>query len=147
MVEDKSGERASAGRRLIIGGARSGKTAHAIALAKSLSAAQGADVTYVATAQPLDEEMQHRISLHRAERPATWRTLEAPAGLAQALRARRESGDPGHRLHDTVAVERVVTRIFARMRRPRALPTWEAERDRISAMAASSSRRCAVDFQ
>jgi len=87
MVEDGvSGERASVRRRLIIGGARSGKTAHALARAKSLSEARGVNVTYVATAQALDEEMQHRISLHRAERPATWRTLEAPAGLAQALR-------------------------------------------------------------
>src|SRR5688572_25156046 len=87
MVDkSKPGERAAAGRQLIIGGARSGKTAHAIAMAKSLSAVRGADVTYVATAQALDQEMQHRISLHRAERPATWRTLEAPAGLAQALR-------------------------------------------------------------
>jgi len=92
MVEDDvSGERASVGRRLIIGGARSGKTAHAIALAKSLSQARGVNVTYVATAQALDQEMQHRISLHRAERPATWRTLEAPTGLAQALRGQEAS--------------------------------------------------------
>ena len=92
MVEDDvSDERASVGRRLIIGGARSGKTAHALALAKSLADARGVNVTYVATAQALDQEMQHRISLHRAERPATWRTLEAPAGLAQALRGQDAS--------------------------------------------------------
>ena len=88
MVEDdRSDERASVGRRLILGGARSGKTAHALALAKSLSEARGVNVTYVATAQALDQEMQHRISLHRAERPARWHTLEAPTGLAQALQA------------------------------------------------------------
>src|ERR1700741_4409516 len=86
MVEDDvSGQRASVGRRLIVGGARSGKTAHSMALANSLSEARGVKVAYVATAQALDQEMQHRISLHRAERPATWRTLEAPTGLAQAL--------------------------------------------------------------
>jgi adenosylcobinamide kinase/adenosylcobinamide-phosphate guanylyltransferase len=86
MLEDrKSNERAVRERRLLLGGARSGKTAQAIALAKSLSSQKKFDVTYVATAQPLDEEMRHRITLHRAERPATWHTLEAPAGLAQAV--------------------------------------------------------------
>ena len=84
MVEEGKPDR-RAGRHLILGGARSGKTGHAIALAKSLAAARNAEVTYVATAQPLDEEMQHRISLHRAERPAHWHTLEAPANLARAL--------------------------------------------------------------
>lgn len=86
MVEDrKSNERAVPERRLILGGARSGKTAHAVAVAKSLSMQRNFDVTYVATAQPLDDEMRHRISLHRAERPTKWHTLEAPSGLAQAV--------------------------------------------------------------
>jgi len=88
MLEDrKSNERAVRGRRLILGGARSGKTAHAICVAKSLSAQKNSAVTYVATAQPLDDEMRHRISLHRAERPPEWHTLEAPGGLAQAVAA------------------------------------------------------------
>lgn len=88
MVEDRrSNERVVRERRLILGGARSGKTAHALTLAKSLSARKGLGVTYIATAQPLDDEMRHRISLHRAERPASWHTLEAPAGLAQAAAA------------------------------------------------------------
>lgn len=88
MLEDReSNERAVCERRLILGGARSGKTAHAIALAKSLSEQNNFDVTYVATAQPLDAEMRHRIALHRAERPAAWHTLEAPGGLAQAVAA------------------------------------------------------------
>jgi adenosylcobinamide kinase / adenosylcobinamide-phosphate guanylyltransferase len=88
MLEDRKwNERAGRERRLVLGGARSGKTAHAIALAKSLATKKTFDVTYVATAQPLDAEMRHRISLHRAERPTTWHTLEAPDGLAQALAA------------------------------------------------------------
>jgi adenosylcobinamide kinase/adenosylcobinamide-phosphate guanylyltransferase len=88
MLEDrKSNERAVRQRRLILGGARSGKTAQAISLAKSLATQKNFDVTYVATAQPLDDEMRHRIALHRAERPATWHTLEAPDGLAQAAAA------------------------------------------------------------
>jgi adenosylcobinamide kinase/adenosylcobinamide-phosphate guanylyltransferase len=86
MLEDrKSNERGVRERHLLLGGARSGKTAHAISLAKSLSTQKKIDVTYVATAQPLDAEMRHRISLHRAERPATWHTLEAPGSLAQAV--------------------------------------------------------------
>lgn len=88
MVEDReSNERAGRERRLILGGARSGKTAHAISLAKTLATRNELDVTYVATAQPLDDEMHHRISLHRAERPPEWHTLEAPRNLAQALAA------------------------------------------------------------
>lgn len=74
-------------RHLILGGARSGKTNHAITLATSLAAAHGEPVVYVATAQALDDEMRHRIDLHRAQRPATWQTLEAPGQLAAALRA------------------------------------------------------------
>lgn len=41
----------------------------------------GEDVLYVATAQALDEEMRVRIAAHQAERPAGWRTLEAPSLL------------------------------------------------------------------
>ena len=40
---------------------------------------------YVATATVTDDEMAERIALHRARRPATWRTLEIPTGLAVAL--------------------------------------------------------------
>jgi adenosylcobinamide kinase/adenosylcobinamide-phosphate guanylyltransferase len=42
---------------------------------------------YVATAQALDNEMQHRIDRHRAQRPVSWQTVEAPDQLAAALRA------------------------------------------------------------
>lgn len=130
MVEDDaSGERASVGRRLIIGGARSGKTAHALARAKSLSEAQGVNVTYVATAQALDQEMQHRISLHRAERPATWRTLEAPTGLAQALR--------GQDVSDVLVIDcmtlwlsNALLEDFREDAPTAPLPTWQAERDK-----------------
>lgn len=87
MLEDRKSNERVRQRRLILGGARSGKTAHAISLAKSLSTQKKSDVTYVATAQPLDDEMRHRISLHRSERPSAWHTLEAPGGLAQAVAA------------------------------------------------------------
>ncbi len=60
---------------LILGGARSGKSTYAQKLALERG---GDDVLVVATAQALDEEMQSRIEAHRRDRPAAWRTLEAP---------------------------------------------------------------------
>jgi adenosylcobinamide kinase/adenosylcobinamide-phosphate guanylyltransferase len=66
---------------LVSGGARSGKSTHALALAGS------GVVTFIATAEALDEEMRQRIQQHRAERPAHWNTVEAPLRLAQAIDA------------------------------------------------------------
>ena len=60
---------------LILGGARSGKSAYAQRLAEELG---GASVAYVATAEAGDAEMHARIRMHRSERPAGWRTVEAP---------------------------------------------------------------------
>jgi adenosylcobinamide kinase/adenosylcobinamide-phosphate guanylyltransferase len=84
-------------------------------------------VTYVATAQPLDEEMQHRISLHRAERPATWRTLEAPTRLAQALAAHDRSAIL---VIDcmTLWLSNALLQDFRDDAPTAALPTWDAER-------------------
>lgn len=66
---------------MITGGARSGKSAYAEQLAK-----EGfGGVTYVATAEGLDEEMAARIAAHRAKRPETWHTLEIPTGVGRAL--------------------------------------------------------------
>lgn len=63
---------------LILGGARSGKSSHAQRLAE----ATGSPVTFIATAQALDEEMTARIQKHRLERPTSWETLEIPCNLA-----------------------------------------------------------------
>ena len=63
---------------LILGGARSGKSSHAQRLAE----ATGKSVTFIASAQALDEEMSARIQKHRRERPAGWETLEIPLGVA-----------------------------------------------------------------
>jgi adenosylcobinamide kinase/adenosylcobinamide-phosphate guanylyltransferase len=68
---------------LILGGARSGKSTFAEQRAKELG---GDSVLYVATSETKDEEMQQRVEKHRAERPSTWGTLEAPRNVAQALR-------------------------------------------------------------
>lgn len=67
---------------LVLGGARSGKSDFALALA---GAEAGEQVLFVATAAPGDEEMARRIARHRTRRPAGWTTLEVPRGLADAL--------------------------------------------------------------
>jgi len=70
-------------RELIIGGARSGKSALAVQLARS----SGLAVSVIVTAAAGDAEMAERIARHRAARPREWRVVEAPIGLAAALRA------------------------------------------------------------
>lgn len=69
-------------RELILGGARSGKSA----LAGRHAAESGLRVVWIATAEARDEEMATRIARHRAERPPHWLTVEEPLRLAAALR-------------------------------------------------------------
>lgn len=66
---------------LVLGGARSGKSAHA----ESLVLGSGLRPVYVATAQALDGEMRQRIQHHRDRRSAAWLTVEAPLELAAAI--------------------------------------------------------------
>ena len=68
---------------LVLGGARSGKSRYA----QSLAAAAGEPVLFVATALPNDPEMAARIARHRRDRPAHWRTLEAPLDVVAAARS------------------------------------------------------------
>ncbi len=79
---------------LILGGARSGKSFYA----EQLAAAQGDDVLYVATAQAFDEEMTARIIAHRAQRPASWRTLEAPQNVGDAITQHLADRSPAPRV-------------------------------------------------
>lgn len=67
---------------LILGGARSGKSSYA----EKCAAASGLDVTYIATAQAFDEEMQQRIQHHQQQRPDHWLLIEEPINLVSTLK-------------------------------------------------------------
>ncbi|WP_448852337.1 bifunctional adenosylcobinamide kinase/adenosylcobinamide-phosphate guanylyltransferase [Corynebacterium sp. 335C] len=76
-------------RVLVLGGARSGKSAWAESLLGG-GAGGGAPVHYVATARPwpgadgFDADFEARIAVHRSRRPACWRTVD-DADAADAL--------------------------------------------------------------
>lgn len=72
---------------LILGGARSGKSA----LAERRAGESGLAVTYIATAQAGDAEMAQRIAHHQARRPAHWQLVEEPLHLADTLRTHAAS--------------------------------------------------------
>ncbi|RWA65630.1 bifunctional adenosylcobinamide kinase/adenosylcobinamide-phosphate guanylyltransferase [Mesorhizobium sp.] len=71
------------GLTFIIGGARSGKSAHA----ETLVTASPSPWAYIATAEAYDDEMRERIALHRARRGEGWATVDAPLDLAAAIEA------------------------------------------------------------
>lgn len=67
--------------QLILGGARSGKSR----LAEQIAKDSNLNVTYIATAQAFDREMQARIEHHQAQRPGHWTVIEEPLYLADCL--------------------------------------------------------------
>ena len=73
---------------LVLGGARSGKSAHA----EALVLASGLRPVYVATAEPLDGEMTERVRRHRERRADAWRTVEEPLALPEILADLAEPG-------------------------------------------------------
>jgi adenosylcobinamide kinase/adenosylcobinamide-phosphate guanylyltransferase len=66
---------------LILGGAKSGKSALALRAAAALAEKR----VFVATAQAYDDEMRLRIARHQAERGPTWRSVEEPLDLCGLL--------------------------------------------------------------
>jgi adenosylcobinamide kinase/adenosylcobinamide-phosphate guanylyltransferase len=78
---------------LVLGGARSGKSAFAEARTLKLRRA-GAKALYLATAEAGDGEMRERIAAHRARRGSAWTALEEPLALAEVLDAHAKPGAP-----------------------------------------------------
>lgn len=74
---------------LILGGARSGKSS----MAERMAAEAGGRVTFVATAEPRDEEMRQRIAAHRAARPKGWHTIEEALDLGRAVQEAVQRSD------------------------------------------------------
>lgn len=76
---------------LVLGGAKSGKSTFALARAEELAGegAGRAELIFLATARPGDEEMAARIAAHRKERGPAWRTKEEPLAVAPFLEAAR----------------------------------------------------------
>ena len=69
---------------VVTGGVRSGKSRWA---QDEAHARGGEEVTVIATAQAVDDEMRDRIEAHRRHRPAGWRTIEAPERAGEAILA------------------------------------------------------------
>ena len=67
---------------LVLGGARSGKSA----FAERLAISSGRPVAFIATATASDDDMRERIARHRASRSPEWLTIEEPLHLAAAVR-------------------------------------------------------------
>jgi adenosylcobinamide kinase / adenosylcobinamide-phosphate guanylyltransferase len=75
---------------LVIGGCRSGKSSHALALGNALPAKRK---WFVATCRPQDDEMLDRVRRHREERGPQWRTIESSLDLMEDIRCHAEADD------------------------------------------------------
>ncbi|MBL1242217.1 MAG: bifunctional adenosylcobinamide kinase/adenosylcobinamide-phosphate guanylyltransferase [OCS116 cluster bacterium] len=77
-------------KQLILGGARSGKSLFAENLALDLHAenlknSASANLIYIATSPPIDDEMDERINAHKTRRADVWQTIEQPINVAETL--------------------------------------------------------------
>ncbi|MBI9074574.1 MAG: bifunctional adenosylcobinamide kinase/adenosylcobinamide-phosphate guanylyltransferase [Desulfatibacillum sp.] len=73
----------------IVGGCRSGKSTIALDLADGL---RSTEKIFIATCQPLDEEMEDRVARHQADRGPEWKTVEEPLALPMVV---EEMARPG----------------------------------------------------
>lgn len=76
-------ERVNNNTTLILGGARSGKSAYA----EGLALTSKLDLIYIATAEALDDEMDIRIEHHKNQRTGDWKTIEEPIKIAEVILA------------------------------------------------------------
>ena len=67
---------------LVTGGARAGKSTYVLQQAEATAARS---IAFVATAEPMDAEMEDRIRRHQAERGPRWATIEEPIALERVL--------------------------------------------------------------
>ncbi len=79
----------AAGTTLVLGGARSGKSA----FAEKLVLESGLKPTYIATSQIWDDEMRNRVDAHIARRGDVWACVEEPLELEAALLGADQSGN------------------------------------------------------
>ena len=121
---------------LILGGARSGKSRFAQQMAKGL----GEKVLFVATGQPLDEEMASRIEEHKRIRPKNWRILEIDVQVGQELKG--QIGDVEIVLLDCLSL--LVSNVILNPSLPLSL---RAERSNLLALRAGSMKNLeGIDF-
>ncbi|WP_418789921.1 bifunctional adenosylcobinamide kinase/adenosylcobinamide-phosphate guanylyltransferase [Phosphitispora sp. TUW77] len=73
----------------VTGGIRSGKSEFAEFITSKL----GNKITYIATAEPVDEEMLLRIRLHRQRRPDTWQTIEEAYRITEIIKENGHNSD------------------------------------------------------
>jgi len=117
----------------VTGGARSGKSA----FAERIAAESGLPVTYLATMEPGDDELAARVARHRARRPASWRTVEVPLKLTDAIR----EAPPGELLLVDCLSLWVANVIFAAVPDPEAgAATFEVAVDRCVALAREAAQ-------
>ena len=74
----------------IVGGCRSGKSRHALELAEKIQASKR---IFIATCMPLDDEMKERIDRHKKDRDKSWKTVEVPVQLPEAISEKNRKGD------------------------------------------------------
>lgn len=73
----------------IFGGARSGKSRVSQRLGESVPGER----LFIATAQPLDDEMERRIESHKASRGENWKTIEEAIGISEVIFQNRQNYD------------------------------------------------------
>ena len=72
---------------LIVGGARSGKSGYALNQAQANVQTQisNRQLSFIATAEARDGEMQSRIERHQQERDSSWSLIEEPQNLSNLI--------------------------------------------------------------
>ncbi len=69
---------------LVIGGCRSGKSSHSLAVAEEMA---DRGKVFIATCVPRDDEMKNRVARHQRDRAKSWETVETPVALAETIAA------------------------------------------------------------